>query len=111
MPTLATADFEREVLQAEGPVLALFQATWCGYCRWFLPRFRDATSERVRLVEVDLSDDDDPLWDAYAIQVIPTLLLFYQGQVVDRADGEYLRGLEAGELQRLLAAGEAVGKG
>ncbi len=95
-------DFEAEVLRAEEPVLALFHARWCPFCTDFLPLFRAAQDADVRLAEVDISDESDPLWDAYGIEIVPTLLLFHAGEVAARADGMYLRGLSREDLERMV---------
>lgn len=100
--TATRADFEAEVLRAEEPVLALFHARWCPFCRTFLSHFRSSPRGEVRRAEVDISDTSDPLWDAYGIEVVPTLLLFHRGEVVGRADGRHLRGLGPGDLQRMI---------
>lgn len=95
-------NFEAEVLQVEGPVLALFLATWCPFCTDFLPLFRAAHDGGVRLAEVDISDESSPLWGAYAIEIVPTLILFHEGGVVGRADGVHMRGLGPEDLERML---------
>ncbi len=100
--TAAEPEFEREVLSSEKPALALFYAQWCPFCRAYLPVFRGAESDGVKLVEVDISDESDPLWDVYGIEVVPTLILFHGGGVIGRADGRYLRGLEEADLERMI---------
>ncbi len=54
------------------------------------------------LVEVDISDEANPLWDTYSIEVVPTLILFRNGLMLDRADGRFMEGLHEGDLERLL---------
>ncbi len=85
-------------------MVALFTAQWCGFCLRFLPTFRRAQAEGVRFVEVDISDYDDPLWDVYRIEVVPTLIVFHQGKVAARADGRYMRGLDDADMERMLQA-------
>ncbi len=100
--TTSGLDFDRDVLNSGVPALALFYAQWCPYCRDYLPTFRGAEAEGVKLVEVDISDESDPLWDVYGIEVVPTLILFHRGSVIGRADGRYLRGLQEADLARML---------
>lgn len=95
-------DFEREVLRFPQPVIALFHATWCPFCQAFLPTFRRFDPDGVRTVEVDVSDDDSPFWDAFGIEVVPTLILFHKGKVVARADGRFVRGLREDDLKSLI---------
>lgn len=63
--------FKADELPA-GLVAVLFCADWCGYCHRFLPHFRKLPDG----IAVDISDEDHPLWDAYAIRVVPTVVLF-----------------------------------
>lgn len=97
-----SASFRREVLEAHGPVLALFYAAWCPFCRAYLPVYRQAEAPGVRRVEVDLSDEGNPLWEAYDVRVVPTLILYEGGEVVDRVDGRPLRGLREEDIDRVL---------
>lgn len=53
----------------------MFTADWCGYCVRFYPHFKALQNGWV----VDVSDEDDPLWDALAIQVVPTVIVFDGG--------------------------------
>lgn len=55
-----------------GLVPVLFCADWCGYCHRFLPHFRKLPDG----IAVDISDEDDPLWDTLGIRVVPTVVLF-----------------------------------
>ena len=42
---------------------------------------------------IDISDDDNPLWEVFSIEVVPTLIIFKEGKAVFRRDGVYGRGL------------------
>jgi thiol-disulfide isomerase/thioredoxin len=55
-----------------GRAAVLFTADWCGYCHRFYPHFKRIQEGWV----VDLSDDDAPAWDAFAVRVVPTVILF-----------------------------------
>lgn len=59
-----------------GKVAVLFCADWCGYCHRFLPHFRKVPGG----LAVDVSDEDLPLWDAYDLRVVPTVILFEDGK-------------------------------
>ncbi len=90
----ATA-FRREVLQAKEPTVALFWATWCPFCRKFKPEFdRLAAANPWRFASVYLDDYENPLWDDYAVDVVPTLALFRGGKVAERVDGVLGYGLD-----------------
>lgn len=66
-----------------GRVPVMFMADWCGYCARFLPQFRQMNEGVV----VDISDEDDPLWSFYDIEVVPTVILFEDGEPVKRWSG------------------------
>ncbi|MFQ5908457.1 MAG: thioredoxin family protein [Thermoplasmata archaeon] len=98
-----TDEFNEAVVRAEGPVLTLFYAGWCGYCQDFLPLFRATDAGTVKKIEVDISEEINPLWDTYVIQVVPTLILFEGETVLGRADGTLGKGLTQTDLDEILA--------
>lgn len=75
-------DFERVVLQADGPVVVEFMATWCGYCRRLAPvidRLEEACGGKLRVVQVDI-DENEALSDSYQVELVPSLILFRDGK-------------------------------
>lgn len=99
------ADELAERIQADEPVAVLFYADWCGFCRAFAPKFREGAEEmEVDAVAANISDQSDPLWKRHAIDTVPTLVAFRNGEPIARVDGRPGRGLAAGDLDRL--AGE-----
>ena len=95
---VTAAEFEREVLQAEGLVLVDFWAAWCPPCRRLAPTLDGLAAEyegRLSVVKVDV-DENPELAQRYGIQSIPTLILFRDGRAVDKRLGalpkEELRG-------------------
>ncbi|MGI0148444.1 MAG: thioredoxin family protein, partial [Thermoplasmata archaeon] len=80
--------FQTSVVRAAEPTVVMFWATWCPFCRRFKTEFeRLASSHPWRFAAVYLDDESNPLWDDYAVEVVPTLALFRDGNVVDRLDG------------------------
>ena len=82
-------DFRREVLEAEGPVLVDFTATWCGPCRALTPALEALASEykgRVKVTKLDV-DANQETPQQYGIRSMPTLLFFKQGKVVGQIVG------------------------
>ncbi|MEM4389248.1 MAG: thioredoxin family protein [Candidatus Micrarchaeia archaeon] len=79
-------------------VAALFYATWCPFCRAFLPVFRAAKLEGWDWLEVVIDEEDNPLWEKYSISIVPTVLFFERGKILVRLDGKAGRGLSSEEL-------------
>lgn len=80
--------FQEAVVQADGPTVVMFWATWCPFSRRFKQEFEKLESSRPwRFAAVYLDDEANPLWDEYAVDVVPTLALFRDGKLLDRLDG------------------------
>ena len=70
-------------------MLVDFWATWCGPCRMIAPIVEEIANEyagKVVVAKVDV-DEMGELAQRYRIMNIPTLMLFKQGQLVDKAIG------------------------
>ena len=80
--------FESEVLKSDKPVLADFNAGWCGPCKAMKPILEDlaAATPGVKFVSIDI-DDQDELSDDYDVASIPCLVLFKGGEEVKRHVG------------------------
>ena len=92
--------FRMEVLEAREPVVVMFWATWCPFCRRFRKMFDDLASSRPwRFAAAYLDDYENPLWDDYAVDVVPTLALFREGTLVDREDGVLGYGIDRSRLE------------
>ena len=78
------AESYRKFTQAEQPVIVEFSAPWCVYCRRLAPALESVAEEyRDTLVFGAVNIDDDPeLAQSEEIEVVPTLLIYQNGQVL-----------------------------
>lgn len=92
--------FQASIRDMREPTLVMFGATWCPFCRRFKAEFeRLAESRPWRFATVYLDDESNPLWEDYAVEVVPTLALFRNGELVERLDGILGYGIDRGMIE------------
>ena len=87
--TVDQGAFQKEVREAELPVLLDVWAAWCGPCRMIAPVLEQIAAENeAKLKVAKLNSDENPaLAQELGVMSLPTLILFKQGQEVTRLIG------------------------
>jgi thioredoxin 1 len=89
-PTVVTDEtFNQAVLKSDQPILVDFWAVWCGPCRMVAPVVDEIAREqegKLKVMKLDVDDNQNTAM-AYGVMSIPTLILFKNGQPVERIVG------------------------
>src|SRR5277367_6845085 len=100
------AEFEKEVLQSEQPVLVDFWAAWCGPCRALAPVVDELASfynGKLKVMKMDVdANTSTPM--RYGIRGIPALLLFKGGKVADQIVGYVPKDTIDKSINKLIAS-------
>ena len=100
--TVTDANFETEVLKSNTPVLVDFWAPWCGPCRAVAPAVDAIANEfagRVKVVKLN-TDEEQQVAIKYGVGSIPTLMVFKNGEMVERVLGVRPKGELAAMVTR-----------
>ena len=85
---LTKENFAQEVLQSDKTVLVDFYADWCGPCKMMAPAVEALANEQDEVTVGKLNVDFAPeLARAYKVMSIPTLILFKNGEAVEKRIG------------------------
>jgi thioredoxin 1 len=99
------ADFEREVLRADRPVMVDFWAPWCAPCRMVAPTLEALAREQNVLKIAKVNVDENPgLASKYGTLSIPTMIIFKGGREVDRWVGALPEGAIRSRVARWIQA-------
>ena len=97
---ISDQDFEKTVLQSDKPSFVDFWAPWCGPCRVIGPVVEELAplyEGKINITKMNV-DENPGVAQKYQVTSIPTLMIFKNGQVVDRALGA----LPRSELQKFI---------
>lgn len=89
LQNVTDAQFDQEVLKSPVPVLVDFWAPWCGPCRMIAPIVGELAGEyagKAKVVKMN-TDENSTVPKQFGISGIPTLMVFKNGELVDRLVG------------------------
>ena len=101
-----------EDLSSQEKSLVMFYADWCPFCRKFRPIFESstnsATNGKLKFYESNMDDDDNPLWERFSIEAVPTIIAFEKGKIVSRRDAKKGIGLDKADLDSIIKETDTV---
>ena len=100
-----SADFEKEVLQSDKPVLVDFFADWCGPCKMMAPVVEQLAEElegKAKVGKLNIDENMD-ISGQCRVMNIPTFLIFKDGQEKERIVGAVSKNELKNKLEQTLA--------
>ena len=104
--TVTDASFEKDVLQADKPVLVDFWAEWCGPCRMIAPILDQIATEygdKIKIVKLNI-DENPAVAAKYGVLNIPMLNVYVNGEVAKTIVGAKPKRLLLQDLESFIGA-------
>ena len=95
-------EFDSKILNNEKKTLVLFYADWCPYCANFKPTFEEISSDKVQKKAALVNEDENPLWDRFNVQAVPTMIVFQDGKIIARRDAKKHVGLTRADMESII---------
>lgn len=95
-------EFDSKVLNNDQKTVVLFYASWCPYCANFKPTFEASNINNAKKMEALVDEDENPLWDRFNIQAVPTMIVFEKGRIISRRDAKKHVGLTKGDMESIV---------
>lgn len=84
---ITSDEYAQEVINYDGKVLVDFFATWCGPCQMLSPVLEKISEkDDIKIVKVNI-DEEAKLAIDTDVEVVPTMILYNNGKVVERLEG------------------------
>lgn len=81
-----------DLIKGKKPVLVEFYASWCPHCQRMQPvleQFSEEMGDRLIITNLDIdASENSSLVERYQVQIVPTILLFRDGEQMWRQSGE-----------------------
>ena len=102
MENLQPNQFDK-ILSSQEKSLVMFYADWCPFCRKFKPIFETSenTSPNTKFYG-SIDDDNNPLWERFSINAVPTIIAFEKGGIISRRDAKMGIGLVKSDLDSIM---------
>ncbi len=96
-------EFDSKILNSGEKTLVLFYADWCPFCAKFKPIFEEISSDKIQKKAALINEDENPLWDRFNIQSVPTMIAFQDGKILSRRDANMGIGLMREDMKSILS--------
>ena len=99
-PSLLKEDFDNQQPFRSGKILVFFYAEWCPFCRSAFHYLASLSPISYKVFRVDLSDEENSIWNSLKIRRIPTLIGFDNGKEFWRREATYMIGLRKADFKK-----------